>query len=169
MVEDVLPAVYGPLMRSTLNTTLLVIHILAVAVWFGGILALSFASTTLAGADASARRWFADAQLAVGRVAFSVAAVLTLVTGVWLTLDQSISMGSTFVTIGFAVVIVGTVLGMAVYAPACKQLITAIDAGDKSAEEAASKKLMTTNAVNAILLLIAVVSMVATWGLKLSL
>lgn len=154
---------------NTLNTTLLVIHILAVAVWFGGILVLSYASSTLAGADASARRWFAGAQLAVGRVAFSVAAVLTFVTGIWLTLDQKISMGSTFVTIGFAVVIVGTILGMAVFAPACKQLVAAIDAGDKDAEEAASKKLMTTNAVNAILLLVAVVSMVGVWGLKLSL
>lgn len=156
-------------MRSTLNTTLSVIHILAVAVWFGGILALSFASSTLAGADAATRRWFADAQLAVGRVVFSVAGVLTFVTGIWLTLDRNISMGSTFVTIGFAVVIVGTILGMAVYAPACKQLVAAIDAGDGEAEAAASKKLMTTNAVNAILLLVAVVSMVGAWGLKLSL
>lgn len=156
-------------MRSTLNTTLLVIHILAAAVWFGGILVLSFASSTLGNADAAARRWFADAQLAVGRVAFSLAAVLTFITGLWLTLDQDISMGSTFVTIGFAVAIVGAALGMAVFAPACKQLAAAIDAGDKMAEEAASKKVMAVNALNAVLLLVAIVSMVGRWGLEISL
>lgn len=154
---------------STLRTTLLVIHILAAAVWFGGILVLSFASSTLGGADAPARRWFADAQLAVGRVAFSVAAVLTFVTGLWLTLDQNISMGSTFVTIGFAVAIVGAVLGMAVFAPACKQLGAAIDAGDRAAEEAASRKVMAVNALNAVLLVLAIVSMVGRWGMKVSL
>lgn len=152
-----------------MRTTLQVIHILAVSIWFGGIIVLSYAGSALSGANAAVRRWFADAQLAVGRVVFSVAGVLTFVTGVWLTLDKDISMGSTFVTIGFAVVIVGTILGMAVYAPACKQLVAAIDAGDQRAEEAASKKLMATNAVNSILLLVAVVAMVAALGSKSSL
>ena len=89
-----------------MSDTLLVIHILAVAVWFGGILALSFAASTLQGADAAARRWFADAQLAVGRIVFSAAGILTLITGIWLVIDSEagISMGSTFVSIGFAVV-----------------------------------------------------------------
>ena len=151
-----------------MSDTLLVIHILAVAVWFGGILALSFAASTLQGADAAARRWFADAQLAVGRIVFSAAGILTLITGIWLVIDSEagISMGSAFVSIGFAVVIIGTALGIAVYAPACKQMIAAVDAGDAAAEGAASRKLMTTNAVNAILLLIAVVSMVGRWGIK---
>lgn len=146
---------------------MVVIHILSVAVWFGGILAMSFASSTLSGADAIARRWFADAQLAVGRVVFSVAGVLTFITGVIIVLDSShISMGSTFVSIGFAVVVIGTGLGIAVYAPACKQMAAAIDAGDAAAEAAASRKLLTTNAINAILLLVAVASMVGAWGLK---
>ncbi len=150
-----------------MRNTLLVIHILAAAVWFGGILAMSYAGSTLAGADAAARRWFADAQLAVGRVVFSVAGVLLFITGVVIVLDSEwISMGSTFVSIGFAVVIIGTILGITVYAPACKQLGAAIDAGDASAEAAASRKLLTTNAVNAVMLLVAVVSMVGAWGLR---
>ena len=151
-----------------MSDTLLVIHILAVAVWFGGILALSFAASTLQGADAAARRWFADAQLAVGRIVFSAAGILTLISGIWLVIDseRGISMGSTFVSIGFLVVIIGTVLGIGVYAPACKQMIAAVDAGDAASEAAASRKLTTTNAVNAILLLVAVVAMVGEWGIR---
>ena len=70
------------------------------------------------------------------------------------------------VSIGFAVVIIGTILGITVYAPACKQLGAAIDAGDASAEAAASRKLLTTNAINALMLLVAVVAMVGAWGLR---
>ena len=57
----------------------------------------------------------------------------------------------------------GTILGMAVYAPACKQLVSAIDSGDPAGEASASRKLMFTNSVNAVLLLVAVVAMVARW------
>ncbi len=147
-----------------MRTTLLVIHILSVAIWFGGIIAMSYAGSALGGADHRVRRWFADAQLAVGRVLFSAASILTLITGVWLVLDNTFfEFSDTFVSIGFLVVIVGTVLGMVVYAPACKQLVGAIDAGDASAQEAASRKLMITNSVNAILLLVATVAMVARW------
>lgn len=149
-----------------LQTTLLVVHILAVAIWFGGIIALSYAGSALAGADYRVRRWFADAQLAVGRAVFSTAGVLTLITGVWMVLnDDRFEFSDAFVSIGFLVVIVGTVLGMAVYAPACKQLVSSIDAGDAGGEAAASRKLMATNSVNAVLLLVAIVAMVAKWGL----
>lgn len=153
--------------NNGLQTTLLVIHILSVAIWFGGIIALSYVGSALGGADYRVRRWFADAQLAVGRVLFSVAGILTLITGVWLVLnhDALFSFADAFISIGFLVVIVGTVLGMAVYAPACKQLMSAIDSGDAAGEAAASRKLMATNSVNAVLLLIAIVAMVAKWGL----
>jgi uncharacterized membrane protein len=147
-----------------MRTTLLVIHILAVSIWFGGIIVLSYAGSALGGTDAAVRRWFADAQLAVGRIVFSVAGVLTFITGVWLVLDSDfVEFSDAYVSIGFLVVIVGTVLGMAVYAPACKQLTSAIDAGDMAAEEAASRTLMVTNSVNSVLLLVAIVAMVARW------
>ncbi|MEZ5239280.1 MAG: hypothetical protein R2716_10150 [Microthrixaceae bacterium] len=147
-----------------LQTTLLVIHVLAVAIWFGGIIALSYAGSALAGADYRVRRWFADAQLAVGRVLFSAAGIITLVTGVWMVINNdAIEFSDAFVSIGFLVVIVGTILGMAVYAPACKQLVTAIDSGDQAAEAAASRKLMASNSVNAVLLLVAFVAMIARW------
>ncbi|MCB1271087.1 MAG: hypothetical protein M9942_04605 [Microthrixaceae bacterium] len=147
-----------------LQTTLLVIHILSVAIWFGGIIALSYAGSALGGADYRVRRWFADAQLAVGRAVFSAAGILTLITGVWMVINNEfIEFSETYVSIGFLVVIVGTILGMAVYAPACKQLVSAIDSGDPAGEASASRKLMFTNSVNAVLLLVAVVAMVARW------
>ncbi len=147
-----------------MHSTLLVIHILSVSVLFGGIIAMSYAGSALTGSDLSVRRWFADAQLAASRVLFSVAAVLILITGVWLVLDSDIiEFSDTYVSIGFLVVIAVAILSMAVYAPACKQLIASIDARNPSAEQAASRKVMLVNSINSVLLLVAIVAMVAHW------
>lgn len=146
--------------------TLLVIHIIAAALWLGGVLTLSYAGSMLGGAEPSARRWFAVAQGNVGRVLFSIAGVLILITGVWMVLDHDVEFGfdQAFVSVGFLVVIVGILLGVFVYAPACRASAAAIDAGDAAAEAKANSRLMATNIANAVLLVVAVVAMVGNWG-----
>lgn len=148
-----------------MHDTLLVIHIIAAAVWLGGVLTLSYAGSMLGGADPSARRWFAGAQLNAGRVLFSISGVLILITGVWMVLDSDLfEFSQAFVSIGFLVVIVGIVLAIAVYAPACRAAAEAVEAGDEAAESRANSRLMATNIANAVLLVVAIVAMVGAWG-----
>ncbi len=148
-----------------MQETLLVIHIAAVALWFGGVLALSYGASMLGSAEPAGRKWYAAVQGNAGRVLFSVAGILILITGVWMVLrDDGFEFSQAFVSVGFLVVVVGTLLGIFVYAPACRAAAAAIDAGDAAAEAAANSRLMLTNSINAVLLLVAIVAMVAQWG-----
>jgi uncharacterized membrane protein len=150
-----------------MRETLLVVHIIGVAAWLGANLTMAFVGTSNAGAEPGTRRWWAVTQGNMGRIYKSVAAVLVLVTGVWLVLDDSgISMGSTFVSIGFAAIIIGILFGVFVYGPGCRRIAQAIDEGDGEAEKSANSRLALVGGIETLILVVTIVAMVGAWGLR---
>ena len=150
-----------------MRDALLVIHIIGVAAWLGANMTMAFAGSMAPGAEAPARRWWAATQGNLGRIYKSVAAVVVLVTGVWLVLDnEGISMGSTFVSIGFLAILIGILLGVFVYGPGCRQIAKAIDDGDEASEKAANNRLAAVGGIETIVLVLTIVAMVGAWGLR---
>lgn len=148
-----------------MRNTLLVLHILGVAAWFGANMVLAFAGPRVASASAETRRWWAETQGAMARVLYNVAGVLVLITGVALVLDGGAEFSSTFVSIGFLAVIVGAGLGMAVFGPGSRKLVAAIDAGDTATEKSLNGRLAVFGAIDSLVLVFTVAAMVGKWGL----
>lgn len=148
-----------------MRNTLLVLHILGVATWFGANMVLAFAGPRAAHATADTRRWWAETQGSMARVLYNVAGILVLITGVGLVLDGDISFGSTFVTVGFLAVIIGAVLGMAVFGPGTRKLAEAIEAGDEATEKSLNGRLAVFGAIDSLVLVFAIAAMVGKWGL----
>ena len=150
-----------------MRDTLLVIHIIAVAAWLGANLTMAYAGSANAGAEAVTRRWWAALQGNLGRVYKSVAAVIVLISGVVLVLDnEGLSMGSTFVSIGFAAIIIGILLGIFLYGPGCRQIASAIDEGDEAQEKSANNKLAVVGGIETLILVVTIVAMIGEWGLR---
>jgi uncharacterized membrane protein len=149
-----------------MRNTLLVLHILGVATWFGANMVLAFAGPRAAHASAETRRWWAETQGSMARVLYNVAGILVLVTGVGLVLDSGVSFGSTFVTVGFLAVIIGAVLGMAVFGPGTRRLAAAIDSGDEATEKSLNGRLAVFGAIDSLVIVFAVAAMVGKWGLS---
>lgn len=148
-----------------MRNTLLVLHILGVATWFGANMVLAFAGPRAANATAETRRWWAETQGSMARVLYNVAGVLVLITGVGLVLDSGVSFGSTFVTVGFVAVIIGAVLGMAVFGPGTRKLAAAIEAGDEATEKSLNGRLAVFGAIDSLVIVFAIAAMVGKWGL----
>ncbi|MGI9579283.1 MAG: hypothetical protein ACR2OH_13875 [Microthrixaceae bacterium] len=150
-----------------MRDTLLVLHIIGVAAWLGANFTLAFTGSMTSEADPSTRRWWAGAQGNLARIYKSVAATLVLITGVWLVLDnEGLSMGSTFVSIGFAAIIIGILFGIFVYGPGCRQIAAAIDQGDDASEKSVNNRLAAFGAVESLILVVTIVAMVGGWGLR---
>jgi hypothetical protein len=150
-----------------MRDTLLVLHIIGVAAWLGANLTMAFAGSMSPGADASTRRWWAGTQGSLARIYKSVAATVVLVTGVWLVLDdEGLSMGSTFVSIGFAAIVIGILFGVLVYGPGCRRIASAIDEGDDATEKSVNNRLAAVGGVETLILVVTIVAMVAGWGTR---
>jgi uncharacterized membrane protein len=149
-----------------MRNTLLVLHILGVATWFGANMVLAFAGPRAAHATAETRRWWAETQGSMARVLYNVAGVLVLITGVGLVLDSDfVAFSDTFVTVGFLAVIIGAVLGMAVFGPGTRKLADAIEAGDEATEKSLNGRLAVFGAIDSLVLVFAIAAMVGKWGL----
>lgn len=149
-----------------MRETLLILHIIGVAIWLGGNIVLAFVGPRIGSAEAATRVWWAQTQGAMARVLYNVAGILVLITGVGLVIDNNVvEFSSMFVSIGFLAVIVGAVLGMAVFGPGSRQLAAAIEEGDADAERAITARLTAFGALDSIVVVITIVAMVGKWGL----
>ena len=149
-----------------MRNTLLVLHLIGVAIWLGGNAVLAFAGPRTASAPAEARLWWAQTQGAMARVLYNVAGILVLVTGVGMVLQSDvIEFSDTFVTIGFVAVIIGAVLGMAVFGPGTRKLAGAIESGDAAAEKAVTSRLTAFGLIDTLVVVFTIAAMVAGWGL----
>ena len=121
-----------------MGDALLFIHIAAVAIWVGaGVtqVVVSPAMQTVGGA--AAVEWMRQV-VRLGKILFSPAAVVVLVTGVAMVIDDAFyEFEQAFVVIGFIAVIAGAVLGMRVYGPRGTEIAALHEAGKP--DEAARK------------------------------
>lgn len=149
-----------------MRDTLLVLHLIGVAVWLGGNVVLAFAGPRNAAAPTEARLWWAQTQGAMARVLYNVAGILVLITGVGLVLDSEvIEFSDTFVTIGFLAVIIGAVLGMAVFGPGSRKLTAAIESGDDATEKSLNGRLAVFGLLDTLVVVFTIAAMVGAWGL----
>ena len=150
-----------------MRQTLLVLHIIGVAAWLGGNLVLAFVGPRIGSAEATTRVWWAETQGAMARVLYNIAGILVLLTGLGLLLrsDSPFEFSDTFVSIGFLAVIIGAVLGMAVFGPGSRALAAAIRDGDAEAERAVSARLTAFGVLDTIVVVVTIVAMGAKWGL----
>ena len=147
-----------------MRTTLLVLHIVGVALWLGANGVLAFAGPRASNAPAEARAWWADTQGAMAKVLYNIAGILILVTGVFLVLeDGGPEFSDTFVSIGFGAIIVGAALGMLVFGPGTRQLGAAIRAGDAEAERSTTTRLTLFGVLDTAVVVFTIVAMVGRW------
>lgn len=148
-----------------MHDTLLILHIIGVAIWLGGNAVLAFVGPRISTAEPATRVWWADTQGAMARVLYNVAGILVLVTGVALVIDSDFySFSNAFVSIGFVAVIIGAVLGMTVFGPGSRNLSAAISAGDADEERSLTARLTAFGIIDTLVVVITIVAMVGKWG-----
>lgn len=149
-----------------MRTTLLVLHIIGAGTWLGANLVQAFMSSRIPTASVEIRRWWSDSVGAMTRVLYNVAALVILVTGVWMVLDSDfLSFSDTFVSVGFLAILIGAVLGMAVFGPGMRRLSAAITSGDAQAEASITRRLTAFGILDTLVIVVTIVAMVAKWGL----
>ena len=149
-----------------MRDTLLIIHILAAGAWIGGSLTVRFLTGRMrtAGHDTGAN--FMAAYERMGRAYFPPAAIVILLTGILLVLDSDFyAFRNTFVIIGILVVVAGALLGSLIFDPIAQTAKAAHAAGDDAAVGRAYARFNTLGLVDIGILLLAVVAMVAKFGI----
>lgn len=141
------------------------LHILGAAVWIGGGVANVVMDRTFTTESASARAALQRAGVALGTRLFMPASVLVLVTGILMVVQSAVwEFENLFVVIGFAMVVIGAVLGSAVYGPTGRRTAAALDAGDTATATAGARRLATIGSLELVLLAITLAGMVWKWG-----
>ncbi|MEX1279959.1 MAG: DUF2269 family protein [Acidimicrobiia bacterium] len=140
------------------------LHIVAASAWLGGNLVQLMMPGLLASGGPPVMLAFGRASLVLGRIFFTPAAILTLLTGIWLVIDIGYSWGATFVSIGFAAVIVISVVSMGFLVPNGRRMVSAMESGDAGGARSLASRQTALGIVNVVVLLVTVLAMVAAWG-----
>ncbi len=144
-----------------LTDILLSLHILAVAVWFGGSVMNGIINMkVMAAQDLHAAAVLARSEVKLGLHVYMPASIITLLTGVGLVVEGSFDWGAPWISLGFLTVIAAAVLGPVKFMPLSERLATALEGKDVPAAEAAGKELRMWSMVTTGLLLVTIVAMV---------
>lgn len=147
-----------------MRTILLSFHIVAVAAWLGGNFTQIFLMRGFSAGPADlAAGWFrGSARMA--KIYYSLAGAVLIVTGTALVLtNDAWAFSSGFVSVGFAVVIVGAVLGITFFGPRAERAAVAFEAGDLEQGRTAASSIGSMALFDTVLVLIALVTMVSHW------
>ncbi|MDX1449781.1 MAG: DUF2269 family protein [Acidimicrobiia bacterium] len=145
------------------------IHVLAAIAWVGGSFALVIlvvrASVT---SDAGLLKGLIRQSDFFGRFVFNIAGILVLVAGIWLVIESPVwDWDQAFISIGFAGVAVGIVLGMGFYPRQWEKVDTALEDGgiESSGVGTALATLRNVAAAEIAVLVVVVWAMVTKPGL----
>lgn len=145
----------------TYRDILLILHIVGAGTWLGANVvqavvppaAAKVGSATLAG-------WYRLTSMLARRL-YIPAALVILITGVLLVMNSdAYGFGSTFVTIGFAMLVVGAILGSVVFGPGGEAAAAAVESEDESTTRRAVAKLTRWGLVDTLLLVFTIAVMV---------
>ena len=147
-------------------TFLLFLHILGAAAWIGAALKETLEKPLVHARSAAERAaWFRDQNKLATRL-YIPAAVLVLVTGILMVIDnEAVGFGTTFVSIGFFMVIFGAAVGGGLLGNRAEQAAAHLDRGDIAAADAVEAKTRPIELVDVGLLLVTLAAMVWKWGL----
>ena len=148
-----------------LREVLLVFHIAGAGVWLGTNVVQAVVPRMLArhGVEA-ASGWYRVAAKLGNRV-YVPASIVILITGIFLVLDaDEYGFGTRFVTVGFAMIVVGAVLGVVVFEKGSELAAQAIESTDQGRIRASVSRLAAFGALDTLLLLLTITAMVTRWS-----
>lgn len=150
--------------KVTFRDVLLVLHIAGAGTWLGANVVQAVVPPALARSGTAALAgWYRATSKLSGRL-YIPAGVLILVTGVLLVLQSdAYEFSSIFVTIGFAVIVAGALLGRFVFEPGGEAAAAAVESDDAAAVRSAAGRLATFGVIDTLLVLFAVTVMVLRW------
>lgn len=147
-----------------MTSVLLYLHILAAGAWIGTTVVQAVTNDRMSReSDEVAVGWL-NAVVRWGTVIYAPAAVLVLVTGIWMVAisNEVYRFESLFVVIGFGMVVIGVYFGNRIFGP-----LSLKAAGLRAKGEDAGPvygRLRTFGLIDMILLLITFAAMVGRWG-----
>lgn len=150
----------------TLPNVLLFLHIAAAGTWLGAnVVQAAVPALSRSEGGSFAAGWMRIAAKLGSRLYMPVG-LLLLASGVGLVLtsEGAYEFSDLFVSIGFAVIVLGAVLGMAVFAPTGFRAAEAFDRGDEATARAGTRRLAGFGALDTLLLLFAIVVMILRLG-----
>lgn len=143
---------------------LLFLHIAAAGTWIGGNVAQFVLKPRFNTPSDRSSFWLGTIDM--GRKQYTPAALVLLGTGIWLVArNDAFEYESLFVAIGVVVVVLGAVLGMAVFAPQGRKAAGLRQQGDEAGALAVERRLALAGGIDTALVLVAVAAMVWKWGL----
>lgn len=145
---------------------LLTLHIIGVATWLGANFVLAFVGATSKKVPVETQAWWAETQGKMARTLYNVAGVLVLLTGIGLTIKMNYKMSSGFVSVGFLAVIIGAVLGMAVFGPGSRKLVEKLRSGADAEAQALNNRLAAFGMLDTAVVVVTIVAMVAKWKME---
>ncbi|MEX2278685.1 MAG: DUF2269 family protein [Acidimicrobiia bacterium] len=145
---------------------LLFLHIAAAAAWIGAtVRQFAEAPVARAGQPVARALWHRN-QVAMGTRLFAPAAVVVLVSGIWMVVsNDAVGFGTPFISIGFAAVIFGVAVGPAVFGKRGEAAAAKLDEGDVAGADAIAKKTRPIELLDLAILLVTLAAMVWKWGL----
>ena len=148
-----------------MHTTLLVVHILAAGTWFGASMVQFSINPKIRTYPTDVAVWWMRHVVSLGTRLYTPAAIVLLLTGVFLVTDSGVfEFSDAFVSIGFVMVIVGAAFGILIFGPRGRQAAAALESGDEEEVKRLTGSLAVFGVLDTVLLVVAVVAMVAKWG-----
>ncbi len=144
---------------------LLVVHILAAGAWIGGNVTQFVVTPKLRDRGGESAAAWMSSVVRMGRVLYTPAAIIILLTGVALVLNSELyDFEHAFVVIGIAMVVIGGILGARIFGPKGEEAAAAFAAGDDARAVAVANGAIRWGAVDTGLLIVTVTAMVGRWG-----
>ncbi|MFZ6005420.1 MAG: hypothetical protein ACOYXM_15975 [Actinomycetota bacterium] len=143
---------------------LLAAHIAGVAAWLGANFVQLVLSPRFARGSAAVAAAWTRQTIWLGERYYNVAGGVIAATGVLLVLDGDWSWGSGFIWVGVAVVIVGGVMGVTLFAPLARRRADALESGDDVTATDAQARIIPLALLDTALVLLAVLAMVDRWA-----
>ncbi len=147
-----------------MGDVLLIVHILAAATWLGAGVTVGFLTPRLRVAGDETGGAFMAAYERMGLLVFNPAGILVLLSGVVLVIDGPWEFENAFVVIGFAVVVIGAVLGARVFTPLSREAQVAHAGGDIARLDRIYARVRTFGAIDTSLIVLAIIAMVLKLG-----
>ena len=145
------------------RTIVLALHLTGVAAWLGANFVQLVLSPRFAKGPAEVAAAWTRQTIWLGERYYIAAGGLIGVTGVALVLDNDWSWSSGFVWVGIAVVVIGAVLGGAVFGPLAKRRASALETGDGATATAVQSRIIGFALLDTALVLTAILAMVHKW------
>jgi hypothetical protein len=143
----------------------LVLHIAAAGIWLGANVVQAVTPPVAARQGAEVLAGWYRITAALGSRLYMPAAFTILITGVLLVLRSEVyGFDTPFVGVGLGVVVVGAVLGVAVFTPGGRRAADEFESGGGTRARALAARLAGFGALDTLLLLLAITVMVLRWG-----